>query len=70
MNKEEEIKKLIGEPFTFSMTNGVSFPAVLVAFDKMIGMTCLALDLIDSAGEDHSCEVDKNGNLCVLRVFP
>ena len=66
MNNEEKIKNFIGEPFTFFMTNGDSFPAVMVAFDKNIGITILALDLVDSSGRDHSNIVDENGNLCLM----
>lgn len=64
-----QVQKCVGTEFIyfFSSYDGeVSLPAVIAAFVPGKGFTCLATDLIDSNGYDHSDRVDKHGNLCLI----
>ena len=64
----EEIKEMVGTEFIYVMSGRAELPAVIAAFDQKIGFTCLATSLVDNKGEDHSGDVDKNGNLCLTGV--
>jgi len=63
----EEVTAMIGTEFTYVMGSD-TLPAIVTAFDLNIGFTCLATDLVDSAGDDHSQGVDSNGNLCLIAL--
>ena len=63
---DEQIKAMVGTEFLYILGSRTTFPAVIAAFDPKIGLTCLAISLIDSNGEDCSHDVDDNGNLCLV----